>query len=229
MKTRTQHRIQALTSPRSLLIVGTAALLLVITLALSAQHAQTSTPEEVTSGPLDVTTTLDTTPFTPAAGNTGGPTTIPEGFFESTTTTPTLPTEPVGTTAPSTPTTTAPPPTTTTTLPVPSRQSDPICQAFVDIITMQRSGIASVSRDPAAYAVRLSKRLDGWIVTLRAINAQTYGGAISKLEQMVAKLDDRPSFDEIRVVLDDLMAPDPRTKPLVDYAMATCPAVLAAR
>jgi len=162
--------------------------------------------------------TVDTAPFDLLQFGSKGPTTIPGGP-DGSDNDDTVP----GDWQPPAPTT-----STTTTLPIPARQKDPICDAFVVLISYARSGLDN-PEDPAAFATKVIGNLTAWIEELRTIDARTYAGAISKLDQVVAQLRDRPSADELRVIMLDLTAPDSRTKPLVDYAMKACPAVLAAR
>jgi len=207
-----QHR--RLVRRRAAAIAGIA-IVIVVGIVIGSVHGSDTTPgESAAPGYRSGDASVDTSPFGLARPKSYGPTTLPNALF--------------GSTVPTTPTTPTTPPPTTTTLPVPPRQTDPICDAFVDLISLGRSAAGDLD-DPDAFAKEVSGDMTVWTQQLRTIDARTYAGAISKLEQAAAKLRDRPSADELRVIMSNLLAPDSRTKPLVDHATQACPAVLQAR
>jgi len=209
-----QHR--RLVRQRVGVIAGIAIVIVLGTVVGSIRGTDTAPVESAAPGLRAEEASVETSPFVLARPKSYGATTLPDAMIDSTTTSTTT----------TTTTTTTPP--TTTTLPIPERQKDPICDAFVVLITYKRSGLGS-PEDPDAFATKAIGNLSVWIEQLRTIDARTYAGAIGKLEQVVAELRNRPSAGELLVIMSDLSAPDTRTKPLVDYAMKACPAVLAAR
>lgn len=155
----------------------------------------------------------DDTPFVPAqAENASDATTLPEAFFDA-----------VDSALTTTTTTTVP--QTTTTLPIPGPQDDPICQALVDLVAFARSAKQGIA-DPSAYAAQVIERMDVWIPLLQSLDANLYGAAISRLDQVRTQLRSGLSEGELSSVMSDLLVPDPTSfGPLISHIQSVCPSV----
>ncbi|WP_421121224.1 hypothetical protein ACE2AJ_07945 [Aquihabitans daechungensis] len=209
-----------------------AAGLAVVLLAITFWPRSGGVDDVATAPSTESTTTLDTSPFELLQPR-GGPTTIPDGVLETTSTTRIEPTTTQGsttTTEPPTTTTTRPP--TTTTLPIPGKQQDPACQAVVELITLVRR-ISRTTTLTSAQRVGTTQ-LRAIASLLEDASPTRYRGAILVARDRTEKLERATTREEIAAIIGGMVDnPPPEIAsafdPVVEHVLSECPDVLAAR
>lgn len=208
---------------RVLAIIG-GLLLAIVVITVWPRSGDPGTDELATSDFREPKATIDTSPFTLPEND--GPTTIPEDQLVTTTDTapPTAPPTPPPTTTPPPPTTTIPPTTTTTLVPLPASHPDPICNGFIDLITLTREargGLTADGPEAARTLASLARRL-------RSLDRSAYADASDSLDRAAARLRRASSVDEIRAIMEEVIAPNPEFAAIIDHATRVCPEILAA-